>query len=152
PRPPPLPTLFPYTTLFRSHHLVRLRRRDADQSHHAVARVQMLAVPCLLPREPVSNVRQRAEDVGHGHALAVPHRLRVRLHGAHGRCHSRPSAFSRCAASSGPHVPAGYIARGGRPLRHAFSIGSTSIHAASTSSARVNSVGSPIMQSRSSRS
>src|SRR5207248_9818845 len=134
------------------HLCLRVGGRDPDQGHHAVARVEVLIVPRLGAGELVPDLPEGVQHIGHPHPLSVPYRLRVLLGGAHGRCHSLPSAFSSCVAGWGPQVPAAYVASGGRPLRHAFSIGSTSVHAASTSSARVNSVGSPIMQSSSNRS
>src|SRR5205814_9550249 len=62
-RPPPSPTLFPYTTLFRSFHLVETQQRferalgqrhlepdlEDDEEHHAVADADRRHLPpCVL--------------------------------------------------------------------------------------------------------
>src|SRR2546426_12685234 len=112
----------------------------------------MLVISRLSVSEGVADLGQGGQHVADRHVLAVPLRIRVSDCLAHGRCHSLPPSWSNCAASGGPHVPAVYVPRGGRPLRQDSSIGSMSALAASTSSARVNSVGSPIMQSTRSRS
>src|SRR5207302_2568969 len=121
-----------------------------DQRHHAVARVDVLVVTRFGAGEPRADGLERVEDLADGDVLAMPGGLDPRFDGrAHGRCHSLPSAWSSLAAEGGPQVPAGYVSRGGLLLRHDSSIGSISCQAASTSSARVNRVGSPIMQSSS---
>src|SRR5258708_9001362 len=106
----------------------------------------MVVVRHLRLRELVPEVGERVEDLRDGDALALPfERARRRLVRVQGLCHSLPSASSSLAAAGGPHVPAAYICRGGRPSGHAASIGATSGPAASTSSARLNRVWSPIL-------
>src|SRR5690348_17814559 len=99
-----------------------------------------VVVVSFVARELAPDVGQRVEHVGDGDVVRAPHLLRLAEPDAHGRCHSLPSCCSSLAAEGGPQVPPGYVSNGGRPLRHASSIGSTSDHAASTSSARVNNV------------
>src|SRR5882762_551672 len=109
----------------------------------------MLGVLRFFDGELLADVAQRLEHDRHGDVLLAPNDVGLRLYGL---CHSLPSCDRSFAAAGGPHVPAAYICSGGLSSRHAASIGSMSAHAASTSSARVNRVGSPIMQSSSRRS
>src|SRR5882672_3647411 len=105
--------------------------------------MRMLGLLRFHERELLAYVVERFEHDRHGDVFAAPHDVRLGLdRRAHGRCHSRPSCARSFAAAGGPQVPAAYIASGGLSSRHA----------ASTSSARVNRVGSPIMQSSSRRS
>src|SRR5688500_19443565 len=58
-RRPPRPTLFPYTTLFRSR-LVHVRRRDDDREPVGAQRLQQ--VPELAPRHRVDARRRLVEE------------------------------------------------------------------------------------------
>src|SRR6266566_5845154 len=109
----------------------------------------MLRVLSFFEGELSTDVAQRVEHDRHRDVLLAPKNIRFHLHGL---CHSLPSCASSFAAAGGPHVPAAYICSGGLSSRHAASIGSMSAPAASTSSERVNRVGSPSMQSSSRRS
>src|ERR1019366_1169517 len=126
---------------------------DRNQGHDEVSRVGVLLIAGFGQRELPAYATERIQNVSDGHGFAVPRDLRRGLRlGAHGRCHSLPSAWISLSAAEEPHVPAAYMVRGGRSSRQAASMGSMNVHAASTSSARVKSVGSPIMQSSSRRS
>src|SRR5665213_2248983 len=126
--------------------------RDPDQGHHAVARVRLLLNARIRQSELPANSAERVQHISDRDTLGVPGRLHrgcgIR---AHGRCHSFPSAWINLSAAAGPQEPAAYMDSAGRSSLHAASMGSMNAHAASTSSARVKSVGSPFMQSRSRR-
>src|SRR5260370_22392087 len=106
----------------------------------------MVVIRDLCLSELVPEVGERVEDLRDGDPLALPLERAARCR-VQGLCHSLPSPSSSLAAACGPHVPPAYICRGGRPSRHAASMGSTTVHAASPPSARVNRVRAPINQS-----
>src|SRR5215472_9129133 len=133
-----------------------LANRD-DEIEHAVARVWLV----FCRRGGLAQLRSQPDKLIDDCLQVCVSRLpvaradAVRLEerdGAYGLCHDRPSCVISRSAPGGPHVPAEYVSRGGWPWRQTASMPSISFHAASTSSERVKSVGSPSMQSRSSRS
>src|SRR5258708_13776972 len=104
----------------------------------------MVVVRHLRLRELVPEVGERVEDLRDGDALALPfERARGRRVRVHGLCHSLPSPSSNLAAACGPHVPAAYICRGGRPSRHAAPVGTPTAHPPPPPPAPVTSLGSP---------